>query len=98
VTAIDHEPERRSSDPTGPPTTLVIASLLVAVVGIGGSALLATWWPPDDVSNDFAWPLFLFGAGPSLVAAAVLFAAATIVDELRKSRYLLTLSLTHASE
>jgi hypothetical protein len=98
VTVIDHEPERRSSDPTGPPTTLAIASLLVAVVGIGASALLAEWWPPGDPSDQLQWPLFLFGAGPSLVAAAVLFAAAAIVDELRKSRLLLTLSLTHASD
>src|SRR5262245_55738529 len=89
--------ERRSSDPTGPPTTLAIASLLVAVVGVAASALLAAWWPPDDAPNEFDWFMFLFGAGPSLVAAAVLFAAAAIVDELRKSRFLLTLSLTHVS-
>jgi hypothetical protein len=89
--------ERRSSDPTGPPTTLVIASLLVAVAGIGGSALVAQWWLPGPVDR-FDWFIFVLGAGQSIVAAAVLYAAATIVDELRKSRFLLTLSLTHASE
>jgi hypothetical protein len=70
---------------------------VVAVVGIGASALLAAWWPPD-APYGFDWLIFLLGAGPSLVAAAVLFAAATIVDELRKSRFLLTLGLTHVSD
>ena len=93
---------------TGPPAVLPLLGLVVLMGGVGSSALLAVVWPlqrfEDEISliavganrgvegAQFNWPLFLLGAGPSLIGSTVLFAASAIVNELRKTRFATTVA------
>lgn len=95
-------PPPHTRPPFKPSTLFGFLASLVFVVGVGGSAVLAFWWPLirfDDTmdlnvvvtelaadDSVFNFPLFMLGAGPSLVATAVLLAASNVIDELRRLR------------
>ena len=88
--------------PYKPTRLLRFLSIAVLLAGVGGSAVAGWWWPLDSSGNQinlvyvvlepgapgavFNLPLFMLGAGPSLVASAVLGGAASIVEELRRGR------------
>lgn len=81
---------------------LPVLAAAILSLGVGGSAVLGFLWPivrigtsmdlayvvtePVSEGTVFNIPLFILGAGPSLLASVVLFAASSIIDELRKSR------------
>ena len=105
-----HVASSRTVDSTAAPVALPALATSVLLGGCALSALLADLWPLHDdgesillvaVGKDmdepgavFNWPLFILGAGPSIIAAAVLYAAGAVVDELRKARFILTLTAT----
>ena len=81
---------------------LPFLAMFVFVVGVGGSAVLGFWWPimrfdsmmdldsvvTEPMADDsvFNVPLFMIGAGPSMITAAVLYVGGSVIDELRKAR------------
>jgi hypothetical protein len=85
-----------------PTFVLPFLAVVVLVGGVVLSAVLAFMWPLQRVEDEisllalgtdidapeamFNWPLFILGAGPSIVTAAVLYAAGAIVEELRLAR------------
>jgi hypothetical protein len=88
--------------PYKPTRLLPFLSIAVLFAGVGGSAVAGWLWPLDSSGNEislfyvvldpgapgavFNLPLFMLGAGPSLVASAALGGAASIVEELRRRR------------
>ena len=81
---------------------LPFLSMFIFVVGVTGSAILGFCWPimrfdsmmdlnsvvtkPMADDSVFNVPLFMIGAGPSMMTAAVLYVGGSIIDELRTAR------------
>jgi hypothetical protein len=81
---------------------LPFLAALVFVFGVAGSVLLGFCWPimrfdsmmdlnsvvtkPMADDTVFNVPLFMIGAGPSMITAAVLYVGGSIIDELRRTR------------
>jgi hypothetical protein len=97
-----HDRVQLSTADVKPTFVLPFLAVVVLVGGVVLSAVLAFMWPLQRVEDEislialgtdidapgamFNWPLFILGTGPSIVTAAVLYAAGAIVEELRLAR------------